>query len=114
MPQTIGYTVLGLGFGWLVLAAWYGQPTVLGFIFERPWLRHLGKRSYAIYILHIPILTVFHSVYKSVLARTDRDGRDVLLLVLAFLVVIVAAELSWHCYEKQFLKLKKYFPRADV
>lgn len=112
-PQTIGFTALALGFASLVLAVHDRRRTVLALAFERPWLCYLGKRSYAIYVLHIPIFTVLYGVYVSMLARTDRGGRDLLTTSVAFLFVIIAAEISWHVYEKQFLKLKKYFPRAS-
>ncbi len=76
-------------------------------------LQWVGRRSYALYIFHHPIMTAL-----------DKDGFTIHLLLgvfhhevfahLAFLVVnaglsLLAAELSWRLLESRMLRLKERF-----
>ena len=97
-----GYPTLALAFAGVLL---YAVTTPTPFLAWRP-LRVLGKYSYGLYVLHQPIMTVarvgLHMPDASVGA-----GRSFTLIMLP--IVFAAAWLSYHLYEKQFLKLKDRF-----
>lgn len=61
----------------------------------------MGKCSYALYVFH-PYLLGFFNWKQTHL-------RGTVGFVLYFLVCFTAAWLSWHLYEKHFLRLKRYF-----
>jgi peptidoglycan/LPS O-acetylase OafA/YrhL len=75
-------------------------------------MRWMGKYSYAIYILH-PLLVgaiLGHDGYQR-LGRILHSGVLGVFahIALAFAISLSAAWLSWHLYEKHFLKLKRFF-----
>lgn len=115
LAQTIGFTAFAmLSAGVIAVLVSYGdKPEGILRVFESKILQHLGNRSYAIYVMHMPLLVVMTVIYQQKLAAKDRSGTlDVQCYLLAIFVCIVFAELSWHIFEKQFLKLKKYFPKG--
>jgi peptidoglycan/LPS O-acetylase OafA/YrhL len=113
LTQTVGYTLFAL------LCAALIAMVVEGHALARPlcrlleWqpLRHLGNRSYAMYVFHMPLLVFVKSYYLIRLQATDTGTADVWAFLFAVVLLLVGAELSWHLFEKQFLKLKRYFPR---
>jgi peptidoglycan/LPS O-acetylase OafA/YrhL len=66
-------------------------------------LRTLGKYSYGLYVLHVPIATVARLTFQIPDANVGA-GRRFTAIVLP--VVFAAAFLSYHLFEKQFLRLK--------
>jgi peptidoglycan/LPS O-acetylase OafA/YrhL len=77
-------------------------------------LRVFGKYSYALYLFHMHMNRLFTK-----LGLDSRDGVviggsvlpwQILYIVLASLVSLAVAYLSWHLYEKHFLRLKAFFP----
>jgi peptidoglycan/LPS O-acetylase OafA/YrhL len=117
-----GDTGLGVIFKHSILAVLFGailsvaadvrSDTALRRAFEHRWLRLLGKYSYGLYVYHgvfgylfgtlVPVDTMaqrFHSPAAAI----------ALHLGVGMLVSFVVAYLSWHLYEAQWLKLKKYF-----
>lgn len=81
-------------------------------------LRVLGKYSYAMYVFHQLLIPVFDR-YASVEHLDAAMGSELLAQVVHALVMVLGslavAFVSWHLYEKHFLRLKKYFEyrRAD-
>jgi peptidoglycan/LPS O-acetylase OafA/YrhL len=108
---------LSMRFTWMALGsaalmAWCLKPdSVPRRIFETRILRWFGKYSYGLYVLHFVAL--------GFLLRTFRDWIGLLTPsktagvagagLLSFLVAVVAAYASYNLYEKQFLRLKRYF-----
>lgn len=81
---------------------WLGDNRVLQF---------LGKYSYGMYVfqnLLIPVVAPF--LTAAILAKTLGNAAvgQLAYLVIMFGLTMVAALISWHLYEKHFLKLKKY------
>ena len=110
--QVIGQSLTILLFSWVVYAG-----VVPGTRFERaihraasrPWLRFLGKYSYAIYLFHYP----FHTIASNYLADAVNGEDDLWRLARWGLYVasiasasIVAALCSWRWLERPFLNLK--------
>ena len=83
-------------------------------------MRWLGKYSYGIYVLHLIFFSYMeepmrHFFYSRV---TPNKGVGIIATgLLIFLVSITAAYLSYHLYEKHFLRLKRFFdyrPHPDT
>jgi len=67
-------------------------------------LRYLGKISYGLYLLHVPVFdTVREFVHASGLAQS------IAVLALDIGATIAAASLSWYLLESPFLRLKRHF-----
>lgn len=106
--QIAGYSALAVGFAAVVVLAdtqhWLTHP----------WLTYLGRRSYALYILHPFVLDVV--VHTPLLRHIPRIAgssalQQVALFVAGTLLTVVLAELTWRLWESPWLSLKRYFPR---
>jgi peptidoglycan/LPS O-acetylase OafA/YrhL len=88
---------------------------------EHPWARFwscaplvfFGKYSYALYVFHLPVIPVLNHVAP--ISRFATWTGSPLAGLLAYvatctLVTLGLSLLSWHCYEKHFLNLKRFFP----
>ena len=121
--QTIGFSALALLFTSLLamtVTARAGSP--LHQVFASAPLRFFGRYAYGLYVVHV--LVAFYSM-----DRTLQIGwmRDILLhrfgglqapanaasTILGIVVASGIAWLSWHLYEKQILKLKRFFPYGE-
>jgi len=113
LTQTIGYALLSLWSTELVLSSVLqeadGAPARLRrFLSQKP-LRILGKYSYAIYVLHVPIglpLSHFVSPYVDAGPTWRRVAVLVGFELAVMLASFVAALLTWNLIEKHFLRLK--------
>jgi peptidoglycan/LPS O-acetylase OafA/YrhL len=110
--QLVGYpavAVLSTSIIVLALAAPEGSP--LHRLLTSRVLLILGKYSYAIYLLHVPL----RNATQSALARTgglplvfgSQLPAQLLLIPVALLVACLLAILTWHGFEKHFLALKE-------
>jgi peptidoglycan/LPS O-acetylase OafA/YrhL len=111
--QTIGYTLLALLFGAALVRAVVASPTSpWGCLLNSQWLRFFGKYSYGLYVFHgLMMWWVKDGLLLNWLAR---GLHSFYLGLLAHLIVLTVASvavalLSWHVYEKHFLKLKRFF-----
>jgi peptidoglycan/LPS O-acetylase OafA/YrhL len=113
--QAAGYTVLALGFGAVVaLAAGAPPGAVLPQVFSAPVLRMFGRYSYALYLFHLPIRRFIRDEYFPVADFPTWLGSplpgQLLFYVVATAPALLLAWASWHLYEKQCLKLTRFFP----
>lgn len=85
-------------------------------LMRNPMLRSYGMYSYAIYIFHWGLYGLFFSRILPLDMLTERLGsRNVALVFRVVAVAILSwgiAWVSWHAYEKHFLKLKARFYSA--
>jgi peptidoglycan/LPS O-acetylase OafA/YrhL len=77
-------------------------------------LIYLGRISFGMYIVHITIYWVIYRIFKDELVLlSDKMGlanwKNELGFVLAFMITVSFATLSYHFFEKPFLKLKNRF-----
>jgi peptidoglycan/LPS O-acetylase OafA/YrhL len=111
---TIGHTLLVCLFASLiVIALTSSQSDRVQRWLTRRSLTFLGQYSYAIYVFHYPVLSVRPSWLAPASVPTIFGSHLPGLLsyiVGATLVSIALALISWHLCEKQFLKLKGFFP----
>ncbi len=111
--QSIGYSLLAFFFGGIALLSLNSSKnSVLPWLLSCPLLALFGFYSYAIYVFHYPLVQVFdrwfpvHNLALDLHSRPLGVGAHVMGSILVSLLIGV---LSWHLYEKHFLRLKKYF-----
>src|SRR5581483_11881997 len=113
--QVLGLSLVALPLGYLVFRCITpGGNRVQRFLMHRP-LRELGKYSYALYVLHAPIVywVGWHVPTPDFLLHLTPTWsflHSVYIIAIEVVLSIAAAVFSWHLLEKHFLKLKKYFP----
>ncbi len=109
--NVITLPVWSILFVWLIYAAILPSSGNIYLIFSHKALRWFGKYSYALYILHVPIA---YMLLRSGVASTISVPiwGSLFLFVMYFGTCIIAAFLSWHLFEKHFLKLKRFFYTA--
>jgi peptidoglycan/LPS O-acetylase OafA/YrhL len=103
-----GFTFIALAAGGLiVMLTTYPEESLLRKLFRIRLLSFFGKYSYAIYLFHrIPIL--FLDRYFNENAILGYQGW-LLFNVLALLIPVIMAVISWEVFENPILKFKKYF-----
>jgi peptidoglycan/LPS O-acetylase OafA/YrhL len=73
--------------------------------FDTPFFRHLGKYSYALYIIHYPIYLLASHEFRN----CDRFWNPVLAAIVGIPVSYLLARASWVLIESPFLGLKDKF-----
>jgi peptidoglycan/LPS O-acetylase OafA/YrhL len=112
--QSVGYTIVAIGAAGLVLiAATADHTTRLGRFLSHPIMMQLGTYSYATYVTHTFVYLIIQRQFPGLMRLPLVAGYG-WPASLARMVVLMAASisvglLSWHMYEKHFLKLKEYF-----
>ncbi len=114
LVQTLGYSLLALWFGALLVKVISASPTSrLRRIMTWGGLRHLGLRSYALYVVHpMALIAVRRFAQVNGLPRVLGSGMvsQVVFWMLCLGLSLAVAEASWHLLEKRCLSLKRYFP----
>jgi len=117
VTQIAGYSLLAISFALLIAVGVFEQAAgggrISAALSARP-LRLFGKYSYAIYIIHLPLHIFVSKVLLADVVAFRGEGRH-LAIQLAYAIVMTGvllalAMLSYHLFEKHFLKLKRYFP----
>jgi len=109
-----GLSGVALVFGAVVMLVVGGVPGTLQAVLRNRVLTFFGRYSYGLYVLHFQIMEEL----KKQAAGNDwirSVGGSFIPFTFAFSVValtltVSAAWLSWHLFEKQVLKLKRYVP----
>lgn len=111
--ETIGFSLLSAGFACLVLhaAVTDGAPTTLQKLFRTNVLMQFGKYSYGVYVYHVPILGMSFLALRKPLfsAVVGKLWFGVLCVILLFAVSFLTAKISYECFERKFLEMKRYF-----
>ena len=111
--STVGFSLVALLSGALLVTALRGEPDGwVRRVFEAGAMRTLGKYSYALYLLHGPAGTAVKYLYDwdSVpLLMGAALPRTLLFSLVAALVSLFLAWLSWHLLERHFLALQSLF-----
>lgn len=102
LEHLLDKTFVAMGFCGLLVAALV-SPTIARVLSLRP-LRHFGRISYGIYLIHLPIETLTASLLPDP-GWQVRIARSVLI----FAGSIGAATVSWYCFESRILRLKRFF-----
>lgn len=118
--QTAGFSLTALAFAAiLVLAVTAPRTSRTHRFWCTPLLRVFGKYSYAMYLFHLPIRALVrdlvfgppgtgaHFIFPTI--GGSQIPAQLLFHAVTIPLALGAAWLSWHCYEKWFLRLKRYF-----
>lgn len=101
---TLGYTLLGLAAGAIIVAALYHDNPILQAVFANSALAWLGRVSYGVYILHQPVHGLVALAYDG--RKPELSGpTDLALVLVALLLTCVVVELSYRYFEKPILDL---------
>ncbi len=111
--ETIGFSLLAVGFSsWILHAAdGDGTATLMQRVLRTKVLTDFGKYSYGIYVYHVPILGFFVIAIRRGpfgLVRGD-FWFGALCVALLFATSFLVAKISYECFERHFLALKRYF-----
>ena len=117
LPQTrplmftlFGYTLIAMAWAVLVGASLKCEGWVRSVLSSRP-LTFVGKRCYGFYLWHALMAGVVMKVVDALSLNIGFYGQ----LVLWLCALIAVASLSWSCFERPILKLKRFvpYPRAS-
>ena len=116
--QTLRFTAYLAFFGALLILTVASRPSSwLARIFGGSTLRFFGRYSYAIYMFHVPIyiLLAERRIAGEALPRVAgyQFPRAILFFLALTAAATAAALLSWHLWEKHFLKLKDRFTYSE-
>ena len=103
------FTFTGLFFGSLLIYAIHAGNSAGARIMKSPALAFFGKYGYGLYVLHVPIVAISYQLKLTpqTFAWIPSQLVGSLIYVLTMIGLSTgAALLSWHLWEKQFLKLK--------
>jgi peptidoglycan/LPS O-acetylase OafA/YrhL len=110
---TAGHTLTALLFGAILVLSLTVSPIgILGITITSSILRFFGRYSYALYVFHHPLLW-FKPVFSLAFVPTVFGSQlpaYLLWLVISIGASVAIALVSWHLLEKQFLKMKRFFP----
>jgi peptidoglycan/LPS O-acetylase OafA/YrhL len=111
--ETLGISLFGLFSGGILLLSLDPSKSCgTSWLLSCPLLMTLGFYSYGIYVFHFPLIIVFNKWFPvwnlMVLLHSYKLAVGIYVLG-ATLGSLVVAVLSWHLYERHFLKLKKHF-----
>ena len=111
--QSVGYPLLALFFGSLLVLSLDPAPTsMVRRVFSFRFLRLFGVYSYGLYVFHVllrPLFIKLFGVPRLVALLPSPLGAVIAFTILAILGSLLVAILSWHLYERPFLKLKRFF-----
>jgi peptidoglycan/LPS O-acetylase OafA/YrhL len=117
ITQTIGYSVLALMFGAILIAALTSTTSRgLGKFFAHPVLVFFGHYSYGLYVFHHPVVLAMQNSFVNEsglpLFLGSQLAYQLLYFCLAMGISVGLALVSWNAYEVHFLKLKELFPHV--
>lgn len=100
-----GYTTFAVLFGLLVERCLRPDGGIIPRLLSLPPLRFFGTLSYGLYMWHWPI-------YLLLSPALERHMTPLAAAFAATAVAICTALLSYHGFEKHFLRMKRHFPQA--
>jgi len=115
LMQHVGYTIMAVGFGGLVIWALNLRTTSVGYgLLTSTVATRMGKYSYAMYLYHGGLIHVLQAYDVAPEALESWEGTRIppQLLYIAGITFLsfCLAWLSWYAFESRFLALKRYFP----
>lgn len=70
------------------------------------FIQHQGKYTYGLYCYHIIAITTATFIYDKTLHFQNDLAKFITVAILAFILVMILSRISYHLFEKHFLKLK--------
>lgn len=116
LTQTVGFALLASTFAAALVGVLTGPDgSRVNALLSHPWARHIGMRSYALYVFHPWVLKAVSRVWhpnEVPLLGSSGVGQQILFWTVCFALSLLAAEASWHLLEKRCLALKRFYPRG--
>lgn len=113
----IYFTSTALFFGCLLIYAVYVGDGPAGSMLRSRALAFFGKYGYGLYVFHVPLIPIVSLVgfTPGNLARVGSELGGALIYIAVMIALTTAvALLSWHLWEKQFLKLRPVLMKRRV
>ena len=112
--QTIGYSAIAVGFAIAILAAVLVEPDArMQRLLRLPALRFMGKYSYGIYVIHLPLHAFLGGAVVGALGLATLHAGALYYLLILSAMSIAGAVVSYHVLEQPFLRLKKRFVSGE-
>lgn len=113
--QVVGYSLIAVAFGGVLLLALTAAPgSRLDRLLATRFLQSLGKYSYALYLFHVPLRNIIRERVRDAGGLPRIGGSELPAQILLFVVAIgitwCLAVVSWHFFEKHWLRLKDQVP----
>lgn len=99
--------ILACFFGYIIIEQNY-SPHSWYKMSKRTFSTYFGKYTYGLYMLHFPVIYVVGRIFRS-FAVDNLFNALFTSTALTLALVLLAADASYHLYEKPFLKLKQRF-----
>ena len=106
--ETIGFTWLAAFYVVLLLLAMVRRDDPIARVARMSPLRQLGRISYCVYIIHIAVNVICHSLLRHAAPATT-DGRGAAVTVFAACVTIGVAWISWSVLEGPLVRFGHSF-----
>jgi Predicted acyltransferases len=103
----------------------YIEPTILGVLFcliicctipdnnikigNGNILSRLGLYTYGLYLYHVIVINLFIQIFKKVGWSLDKSYYAITFIGITLGITVFISQLSYHLFEKHFLRLKTYF-----
>jgi len=113
MPVPSGFARLAVLFAALIVVVVAAPAGLVGRALNRPRLRWFGQYSYGIYVFHFPLQLIVHRLVPPAelpLVFGSRLPAHALYTLALTGASALVAWVSWHAFEKHFLRLKAHFP----
>ena len=94
------YSLLNATSAALILCAL--EPTVLRRCLTWPWLSYIGKISFGLYVVHLPLMHISHLLWPA----GYHSAQGLTRFMIYFVVALGVSSASYYLYEKRFLALK--------
>ncbi|HUR65405.1 MAG TPA: acyltransferase [Chitinophagaceae bacterium] len=105
----VGYTTFAVLFGILLYEAIRGESKIIQFLLDNRPLKFFGKISYGLYVYHWPVYILLFDFTRNWITNKDIISYKIAEAcsgVFVTLIAIIISVLSYHYFEKPFLKLK--------
>lgn len=106
------YPFLAAAFAGILALSLTANPatTFVGRALTQSWLVYIGRISYGVYLIHVPIFMGVGVAARRIWGKPYYSGsRQGLIIFAAFVAVFSCASISWFCFERPILRLKEYF-----
>jgi peptidoglycan/LPS O-acetylase OafA/YrhL len=103
LAHTVSLSTLGFLYLSLMITVLLDGKSWLGRIFRWRALREVGRISYCVYLIHLPVLWVLHRLLLGGDPRFD-NWPAIGLTVAAFAATLLIAELSWRYFEHPLIR----------
>jgi peptidoglycan/LPS O-acetylase OafA/YrhL len=106
-----GLPLFSVGYAAMILLSL--QKGMISRLFSFVPLRHLGVISYGIYVYHVLFIEFYKGVVNRLFPHASRNLQLGLIFVVAAVLTLAIAEVSYWFFERPFLKLKRKFTPGE-